>query len=426
MKTIKASQIEGPSDRSTFIALMVLTALVLAWRAPELLVKPQFWAEDGAIFFAQQHGQAWPHLFMPYWGYLHFIPRSIAWLSDLFAVKHAPILYGFFSLAIDAACIAYVARRVGLLYSPLVVWLSLTFIPNDGLYTGYIQNIQWFTQFVIVALCLVPGGSSSNRTGGRIAACIALAMCSLTGPFSAIVAILCIAIFIAARIPSVLFPWQAAFRAYWNELYKDRIFVVILCAVVQLVVAASSPTGDQLLLPSGKLLRNAFGQWPQDHFFGVTLLPSGLFILLVAGGLTLLLRSRKISNEQKILSVALLAMAIAELLLGTTKPGAMGPGMMGGDRYYLIGKTGAWWAVTLLAIHYSPKKGHAILATAAAIFAIAALNPQWMRRAPLPDLDWRSQADSISAGQETMLRINPGWWDKRAVIPARVVDKKAQ
>lgn len=410
--------------------MTIVTAIVLAWRAPEMLTKPQFWAEDGGIFFAQQYGLAWPQLFTPYWGYLHLIPRLIAWISSLFHVTQEPLIYVLFGLTVDALCIAYVTQRSLNLFAPLIVWLSFTLAPSDGLYYGYIQNIQWFSQFVLIAMCLFPRSATGRKKTAlsKTLSYAALTTCALTGPFSAMVAALAGCVFIGTLPTRMQLPpsqlW-IALSDYWRRLPKDRIIIVCMCALIQLVTAVRSPAGDFLTLPSSKLVMQVFGLWSQDHFFGIAFMPSTLFLLIVLTGVIALLRSSAVTSDQKFVCLLMLAMAICELALGMLKTGAIGPGMMGGDRYFYLGKTAAWWVIALLAAPYFRDPKQITWIVAGAMLWVAFMNIDYMRRPPLPDLDWRKQAKQIQAGERTPLQINPFWWGNgRTVItpPPRKIE----
>ena len=61
--------------RKTVIHSTVLigVAAALFFRRPDAFLNPQFWAEDGTVFFKSNFYNA-PSFFTPSAGYLHFIP----------------------------------------------------------------------------------------------------------------------------------------------------------------------------------------------------------------------------------------------------------------------------------------------------------------------------------------------------------------
>jgi hypothetical protein len=405
--------------RYPFSVIALVTAVILAWRVPDLLTNPQFWAEDGGVFFAQQFGHAWPEVFTPYWGYLLFVPRAIAWLVGFFKVIHAPFFYALLGLIVDALCISYVTYRSKNMFAPLIVWLSFVLVPSDGFFYGYIANIQWFSQFVLIT-CLFPQERPiTGKSKRQLAAYAIFAMCALTGPFSALVAALAITMMLCGLLSSTSFPlkrlWQACER-YSSRLPKGRLLVVGICALAQIATAATSPIGEHLSRPTAKVWMNAVSLWPQIHMFGTIFIPAAAFLFLIAAGVVALLRSAALTSDQKIVCVLMLGMAICELCLGVLKPGAIGPSMMGGDRYYFLGKTAAWWVIGLLALPYLAKPAQSTWMVAGAMLWVAFMNVDYMRRPPLPDLDWHKQAKQIQAGERTPLQINPFWWGNGRIV----------
>lgn len=422
------TNLTASEPRNPFLVIAFVTAIIFAWRAPDLLTNSQFWAEDGGIFFAQQFGHAWPDVFKPYWGYLLFLPRLIAWLVSFFNVMHAPFLYALLGLIVDALCVSYVTHCSKTLFAPLIVWLSFILVPSDGFFYGYIANIQWFSQFVLIT-CLFPHENSALKKPQRkLLAYVMIAACALTGPFSALVSALAGAIMffgLFARTSLPLARLWCACQKYSSALPKDRLLVVGICAAAQVITTATSPIGEALSWPTAKVWIDAIGVWPQVHMFGIAFIPATAFFLLVVAGMAALLRSRMLTSDQKILCVLMFAMATFELLLGALKPGAIGPSMMGGDRYYFLGKTAAWWVIGLLALPYFTKPAQASWIIAGAMLWVAFMNIDYMRRPPLPDLDWHKQARQIRSGEKTPLQINPFWWGQGRIVitpPSRKIE----
>ena len=69
-------------------------AVLLALRKPWALHTPQLWAEDGSIFLVQNEQMGLRAWWEPYNGYLHLLPRLIAWTASRVAdVAWWPALY---------------------------------------------------------------------------------------------------------------------------------------------------------------------------------------------------------------------------------------------------------------------------------------------------------------------------------------------
>jgi hypothetical protein len=92
-------------------ALLVLAAmsLVLLWRRPDIPTNPQFWAEDGSVFFTQAREQGVMSLALPYAGYYHLAARGTAWAAARFPPpEYAPSAYAFASWLLLALVVVYV------------------------------------------------------------------------------------------------------------------------------------------------------------------------------------------------------------------------------------------------------------------------------------------------------------------------------
>ena len=79
MKINRAISSHDPSGRKLLyvhIILFTLAFIVIISRRPDAILNPQFWAEDGSVFYAQAYNKGIINsLFLPYAGYLHAVPR---------------------------------------------------------------------------------------------------------------------------------------------------------------------------------------------------------------------------------------------------------------------------------------------------------------------------------------------------------------
>jgi hypothetical protein len=62
--------------------VVIACAVLLALRKPWALHTPQLWAEDGSIFLTQDEQMGVRAWWEPYNGYLHLLPRLIAWIAS--------------------------------------------------------------------------------------------------------------------------------------------------------------------------------------------------------------------------------------------------------------------------------------------------------------------------------------------------------
>jgi hypothetical protein len=67
-------------SRSLRLPLTIALCLaIILYRKWDSFVNPQFWAEDGAIFFQGAHELGWSSILRPYAGYHHFLQRLLAY-----------------------------------------------------------------------------------------------------------------------------------------------------------------------------------------------------------------------------------------------------------------------------------------------------------------------------------------------------------
>ena len=193
---------------SAVLCLVGLTAAcLLLLRVTDVYLHPQFWAEDGGIFFQQQKTMGAAALVEPYAGYLHLVPRLTAIIASAFPSRYAPALYNCAALAFtvwSAVTIASARYRFAWLGG-----LLLVAVPHQwGEVLGTITNIQWL---LAPALAVVVATPTPLRPVARANQVVFTVCAALSGPFSILAVPLC-----AARL--------------WTE--RDRHSVVLAAIVV--------------------------------------------------------------------------------------------------------------------------------------------------------------------------------------------------
>jgi hypothetical protein len=203
-------------------------AIVFA-RRPDALLNPQFFAEDGKIWFADAYNSGWlATLFKPHAGYLQTFPRLIAGLALLVPLQFAPFLMNACGAAIQVlpAMILLSKRCAG--WGPLhiralmaAVYLAL---PNSREIHVTVTNAQWH---LALLACLLLLSAAPRDAFWRIADLTIVILCGLTGPFC-----------------FVLTPLAIVF--YWKRRERWRLVLagtMAICTVIQiLTLILSHPT----------------------------------------------------------------------------------------------------------------------------------------------------------------------------------------
>jgi hypothetical protein len=148
---------------AAFLAFLTTAAaifLLLFLRRPDALTNPQFFAEDGMIFFHDQLlfgiRQA---LWIPHAGYVLAVQRLTALLGSYFCPLLAPSVYNVTALTLSACCCAFFILPAfrAVVRSDLVrfVVCCLFAIALDSAeLIGTITQIQWFLQLTGILLLI--------------------------------------------------------------------------------------------------------------------------------------------------------------------------------------------------------------------------------------------------------------------------------
>jgi hypothetical protein len=174
--------------------LMILTAsfAVLLLRRPETLTRAEFWNEDGQVFYVGSFfGSAFDQLTRSYAGFLHVLPRLVAWLERLVDVSIAPLAGNAIALLIVAAIATWIAsdRLATVLPSRaarLALAALLVLLPGSWETLGSITLIQFYLGIFLILASLAD--AAPRRRWAKAAELGALVLVGLSGPYSVLFA----------------------------------------------------------------------------------------------------------------------------------------------------------------------------------------------------------------------------------------------
>lgn len=388
------------------ITMFLVSAGVLALKAPDALTMPQFWAEDGVIFFLAQHGVALPKLFEPYAGYLHFLPRLVAWVASGFSAAHAPLIYNLGALLLGAAALTSLRRLDRLGVGFLLAIAPILLAPTNGEVWGTITNLQWLTQFYLVsALARLLQDEDDSIPLLRVLLAVAV---GLTGPF--------VIFAVAAALLGSLWLWRfdriprpplrrtaAPISAEW--------MVLGACAGIQLLTIANAAGASASETPSLHAYL-IFAKSVQLHLFGAQLMPTWLFFASLAGMAAFALAKSTVRQQALMVAIGIF---IALQMLAAARKCADNPEQLlsfgFGDRYFLLFKVAFWWLVAIAVVRALPRSRHLVRVGVAVLLGCNALAmPSAWRRQAYADLHWTDYAERIDAGEAVDVPINPIPW----------------
>lgn len=205
------------------LTILIIAAIILLIRRTDSFLNPQFWAEDGTIFFLQQYKIGPSAIFLPYAGYIHLIPRLIALFSDmLFSYSIIPAAYNISSFIITLFVIAGIfSPRLNVKYKGLFA-LSLVLIPHykSEVFMN-ITNLQWLLCVLLIILLIKedPNPKYGNIKIQYTTDFLTLFFCGLTGPF------------IIFMFPLFIWKW------YHNRNKSNNIIILVIGIIVIIQLA---------------------------------------------------------------------------------------------------------------------------------------------------------------------------------------------
>jgi hypothetical protein len=169
--------------RWPLVLVIAAMSLILLWRRPDIATNPQFWAEDGTVFFMQagEHGVA--SLALPYAGYFHFAARTTAWVGAWLPAEYVPHAYAFASWLLLALVVVYVfSDRLSLRVEERAV-LGVALVGTTGSNEVFFNLANWATLTALWLILLSVAREPGNRKETTFDIAL-LVMAGLSTPFA--------------------------------------------------------------------------------------------------------------------------------------------------------------------------------------------------------------------------------------------------
>ena len=372
------------------LLITLLAVALIALRKSDSLLNPQFWAEDGGLFFieAERYG-GWHQLFRSYEGYLHFLPRLIAALGTPLPLTLVPAFYACSALAITGLIAWWLQSPRISLPGGAVAVIALAAVPHTGEVYLNLCNLQWITALGLFALVLTEDATTSAVRAGEIAL---LVVTGLSGPF------------IILALP--LFAWRGwARRSLWSYIL---LFTALVCAAAHLsgLLTRAAPTDTTTWAPlqhAAVIGRRVI----VTLFFGELSFPK--IVCAVFAFATTLVLAATLWRRRSLAPGGLLLLAAALFVLAATgykvRPDTWTLSELGnGDRYFFIAKIVFVWLIAALAVTSGPRLHPALLAL---LVLPLIVNATRFIFPPAPDQNWAASCALIARGQPVWVPILP-------------------
>jgi hypothetical protein len=166
------------------IFLSAFTVIVL--RRPDAILNPQFWAEDGAVWYANAYKDGIHSVLIPQNGYLQVISRIVAAVAQLFPFEWAPLIFNGAAIFLQTLPVNFLlSSRYGMLIPNIKdrIFLSILYLalPNSWEIHANLTNAQWhLTLLAFMVIVAQP----DNRPVWRCFDAGVVLLSGLSGPFS--------------------------------------------------------------------------------------------------------------------------------------------------------------------------------------------------------------------------------------------------
>lgn len=403
-------------------AVFLLACAIIISRRPDMILRPQFWAEDGEVWFAGAYNHGWWRpLFHTEVGYFQTLPRLAAALALLVPLASAPLICNLVALAVQALSVNLLlserSRRWGSLSTRTAFAFMYLAIPNCSEICAIITDAQWVLAFAAFLILLMTPAKAGVQ---RVFDLLVIALCGLSGPF-------CIFLLPVKAYTA----WRRKDQKAWFE-----IAVLALCSSIQaygLLIKSPGSRSSAYLGPSLSLFIRILAG---DIYLGAIVGPSGLavipgtraFLLLlllaIVASALIIAVVRRAPLEMKMLA-AFASMVLAASLITSSSYDPSGTpqwqllAQAGAVRYWLYASLLLLWSCVLGLKHKSVAvKSISMLFIFVLCFGIAF---RW-RRPPFEDTHFDQMAKSFEsepAGTVKDFPENPEGWSFRLIKHGR-------
>jgi hypothetical protein len=172
--------------RASWILLWTCLALLLLFsRASGLFLHPAFYAEDGAVWYAQAYNSGWLHsLTIPDGGYLNTLQRIGAGVALLVPFREAPLCMMLLGLVVQVLPVSILlstrCRNWGALSLRAAFAALYVALPNSSEVHVVLTNSQWH---LTVSAALLTFACAPKGWAGRVVDALVLVMAGFSGPF---------------------------------------------------------------------------------------------------------------------------------------------------------------------------------------------------------------------------------------------------
>jgi hypothetical protein len=400
------------------LIIIVVGLIVLFIRRPDIILSPQFWAEDATIWYqtAFNHHFSLLTLVTPYAGYLGLFPRTVALISGIIKINDVPLFFNIIALFVQIIPLIYLwSKRFSYYITDYKYKIILTIIyltlPYSAEIHGNITNSQWYLALISFIIVFLP--SAKNRIPKWIDY-ILLGISSLSGPFSIMLSL-------------VILIDPALNKCKRQKIELEKKIIVFTAAITQITVLLISPRLPHNISTIGFSVTQFFvilgGQIYGGVLFGYKSLPTLLdkpwitTVIAILGTelmIYIIVKAPRILRMLIIYSTLVFFAALISpngLLTGLNWWQTLSTVQSGGRYYYFLHLSfvvGITWTIF---VNYKRNRVLSYIVSTLLLCLILIGIPSDMRYYQFPDKDYQyyiKNYESLNNGAKIVIPINPG------------------
>ncbi len=233
-----------------YISSSIIAFLIIFSRRPDAVLNPQFWAEDGKVWYADAYNHGIIHsLLTPHDGYYQTISRIAADFAQIFPLAYAPLTFNLAAMLVKILIVNFIlSERLKNLIPSIAGRILVAFVylalPHSYETHVNLTNVQWHLALLSFLIIVAP---SSDKIAWKVFDFAAITISALSGPFCLLL------------LPIVVIKWS-------KDRDKRTVILFVILAFGAIIQAISILTTER----------------PSQQPLGATL---GLFLKIVGGHL---------------------------------------------------------------------------------------------------------------------------------------------
>lgn len=402
---------------SFWLLLILVCAAIVIVRRPDVVMNPQFWAEDGKVWFANANNLGVLHsLLLPQNGYLQTVSRLVAAVATVVPIKFAPLVFNLAAVAIQILPVMLLNGKRGRVLVPSTaarIVISLLYLaqPYTTEVHANLTNAQWH---LAVSAALVLCFKDWRGKLQKMLDVSLFALFGLSGPFC--ILLLPVAAWLLYRRRDPRTTWLVALLAVATVIQTSLAIPQMGVSRAVAPLGASwevftRVTGGQIVLAG--LLGNAWTHvYLSPYWREAPLLP----LSVMFAGIGILARAMRSGSTEAacFISFTLLVFGAALLSpqLASTAQWEVWQVPHAGERYSFLPILGLYVALVVLVVCDSKKMVRRFAVIALGIVFIVAIPASWRIR-PFQDLEFQRYADEYlraQPGDVVRIPLNPPGW----------------